>query len=129
MTTAATRLSPPLWPGIAVSNHNALTARVENHLMSVDVRLVGPDGTETMTFGLENADSVVRPTTIRLLRTIACEEPSSIRKAARLVDRDVRQVHDNLWEPGQLGLVEFDRSGRSHRPVVDYDRVEVGIDA
>ena len=96
--------------------------------MSVDVRLVGPDGTETMSLDPEAADSVVRPTTIELLRVVAREEPSSIREAARLVDRDVRQVHDNLWELGQLGLVEFDRSGRAHRPVVDYEGIEVSVD-
>ena len=96
--------------------------------MSVDVRLVGPDGTETMSLDPEAADSVVRPTTIGLLRAVAREEPSSIREAARLVDRDVRQVHDDLWNLGQMGLVEFDRGGRSHRPLVEYERIEVGID-
>lgn len=96
--------------------------------MPVEVRLVGPEDTETVTLEASAAETAVRPTTIELLRTIASEEPASIREAARLVDRDVRQVHDNLWELGQLGLVAFDRSGRAHRPVVDYDRIEVAVD-
>ena len=74
------------------------------------------------------ADRLVRPTSLELLRTVAREEPSSIREAARLVGRDVRQVHDDLWNLGQMGLVEFDRGGRSHRPLVEYERIEVGID-
>jgi predicted transcriptional regulator len=95
--------------------------------MSVEVRLVGGEGTEPLTVDAADTEAVVRPTTIELLSVIADAEPDSIREAARLVDRDVRQVHDNLWELGQLGLVEFDRGGRAHRPVVDYDRIEVTV--
>lgn len=96
--------------------------------MSVVVRLVGPDGTDEREFTAEEADRLCRPTSIELLRAVAREEPSSIREAARLVDRDVRQVHDNLWQLGTLDLVAFDRSGRSHRPVVDYERIELEIE-
>lgn len=96
--------------------------------MDVEVRLVGPEGTETRSFAAEDAARICRPTSIELLRVVAREEPSSIREAARLVGRDVRQVHDNLWKLGQLDLVDFDRGDRSHRPVVDYDRVELVID-
>jgi len=96
--------------------------------MSVVVRLVGPDGTEEREFTDAEADRLCRPTSIELLRTVAREEPTSIREAARLVDRDVRQVHDNLWKLGTLDLVAFDRGGRSHRPVVDYERIELEID-
>jgi predicted transcriptional regulator len=96
--------------------------------MTVEVRLIGDDGTETVTVDAADAKAVVRPTTAELLGAIARETPESIREAARLVDRDVRQVHDNLWELGQLGLVEFDRGGRAHRPVVEYDRIEVAVD-
>lgn len=95
--------------------------------MSVVVRLVGPDGTDERELSEAEADRVCRPTSVELLRTVAREEPSSIREAARLVDRDVRQVHDNLWRLGELDLVTFDRDGRSHRPVVDYERIELEI--
>lgn len=96
--------------------------------MTVEVRLVGADGTDTRTFDAEAADRLCRPTSIELLRTLAREEPTSIREAARLVERDVRQVHDNLWKLGELGLVEFDRSGQSHRPYVTYERIELEIE-
>jgi predicted transcriptional regulator len=96
--------------------------------MTVEVRLIGPEGNETHEFDDAAADRLCRPTSIELLRTVAREEPTSIREAARLVERDVRQVHDNLWKLGELGLVEFDRSGQSHRPFVTYERIELEID-
>lgn len=95
--------------------------------MTVVVRLVGPEETDERELSDAEADRVCRPTSLELLRTVAREEPASIREAARLVDRDVRQVHDNLWKLGALDLVRFDRSGRSHRPVVDYERIELEI--
>ena len=100
----------------------------ERHRTSVEVRLLDDDGTDTLSLDEEAADGLVRPTSIELLRAVAREEPSSIREAARLVDRDVRQVHDGLRSLGRMGLVEFDRGGRSHRPIVGFEQVEVRID-
>ena len=111
-----------------VPNHNVLFRERERHRMSVEVRLLDDDETDTLSFDEEAADRLVQPTSLELLSTVAREEPSSIREAARLVDRDVRQVHDDLWNLGQMGLVEFDRGGRSHRPIVGFERVEVRID-
>jgi len=96
--------------------------------MTLGLRLIEDEATETIAVDVADADAGDRPTTVELLRTITREEPESIREAARLVDRDVRQVHDNLWELGQLGVVEFDRGGRAHRPVVPYDRIEVALE-
>lgn len=88
----------------------------------------GPDGTEERSVDAEVASLVCRPTTIELLRAIAREEPSSIRETARIVDRDVRQVHDNLWTLGEHGIVEFERDGRSRRPIVDFEKISVDVD-
>ena len=96
-------------------------------MSEITLRLSGEEGTETRTLNPEEASLVCRPTTIELLRAIAHEEPSSIRETARLVNRDVRQVHDNLWTLGGEGLVEFERDGRARRPVVDYDEIELEI--
>lgn len=64
---------------------------------------------------------------VELLRTIARESPASIRETARLVDRDVRQVHDNLNELERLNLVRFETDGRAKRPVVWYDDIDVEL--
>lgn len=70
---------------------------------------------------------LLSPTNVRLLRTIAREEPRSIRETARLVDRDVHQVHDNLTELARLNLVRFVEDGRAKRPVVWYDEIDVEV--
>lgn len=76
----------------------------------------------------ENLHRVTRPRNLELLRTLANEQPKSIRETARLVDRDVRQVHRNLTELEELGLVEFDDNGRSKQPSVWYDEIVVELE-
>ncbi|MDJ1432870.1 transcriptional regulator [Halostagnicola sp. A-GB9-2] len=70
---------------------------------------------------------VVRPKNLELLRTIAQHDPKSIRDAARLVDRDVRQVHTNLEELEELRLIEFEKDGRAKKPTVWYDTIAVDL--
>lgn len=70
---------------------------------------------------------LLRPNNVELLRTISREQPESIRATARLVDRDVRQVHDDLHELARLNLVRFEERGSAKRPVVWYDEIEVEL--
>lgn len=62
---------------------------------------------------------------ISLLQTIARENPSSIRETARLVNRDVRQVHENLTELERFNLLKFEQDGKAKRPTVWYDELEI----
>jgi predicted transcriptional regulator len=39
----------------------------------------------------------------------------------------VSQVHRNLGELGDLGLIEFEENGQSKRPTVWYDAIEVEL--
>ena len=64
---------------------------------------------------------------VELLRAIANEKPESIRKTARLVDRDYREVHRNLQELKFLGAVEFDDDGRRKRPVLRAGATDLDI--
>lgn len=70
---------------------------------------------------------VTRPKNLELLRTIAQHEPESIRETARLVDRDIRQVHTNLEELAELHLIELERDGRRKKPTVWYETIEVDL--
>ncbi|RJT03904.1 hypothetical protein D3261_10640 [Halococcus sp. IIIV-5B] len=77
---------------------------------------------------LKELDRVFSEKNIQLLQVIAKQEPESIREAARLVERDVKEVHRNLKELEQLKVVEFESHGRSKKPVVWYDRIDVHVD-
>lgn len=71
---------------------------------------------------------VLSPTNLELIRAISASAPSSMRETARLVDRDIKEVSRNLNELAELGVVRFETDGRSKRPVVWFDRIEVDID-
>lgn len=64
---------------------------------------------------------------LQLLRAVAQHEPESIRQAAELVDRDYKEVHRNLTELEALGVIEFVQEGRSKRPVVPFDEIDVEL--
>lgn len=70
---------------------------------------------------------LINPRTMALLRTIARECPSSIRETARLVERDVRQVHSELGDLERMGIVRFETDGAAKRPVVPYDEIDVRL--
>jgi len=67
------------------------------------------------------------PRAIDPLRTIARDEPESMREAARLVERDIKDVSSNLERLAEYGIVEFVEEGRSKRPVVPFDDIEVRL--
>jgi predicted transcriptional regulator len=58
--------------------------------------------------------------TYTLLRIIRDEEPASIRETARLVDRDKKNVHEELTTLEALGVIRFDEDGRAKKPVFPY---------
>lgn len=70
---------------------------------------------------------VTRPKSLELLRAIVQHNPDSIRETARLVDRDVSQVHRNLTELEELHLVELVDDGQSKRPSVWYETIDIDL--
>jgi predicted transcriptional regulator len=70
---------------------------------------------------------VFTPRGIDLLQAIAREKPTSIREAARLVDRDIKQVSANLDRLEAYGVVVFAEEGRAKRPVVPYDEIDIQL--
>jgi len=76
---------------------------------------------------LETFGTIFRPTNLALLEAIADHDPESIRELARLVDRHPPDVHDNVHELVDYGLVELKDTGRAKRPVVWYDEIEADL--
>ena len=70
---------------------------------------------------------VFTPRAIDLLQAIAESEPASIREAARLVDRDIKQVSENVTRLEEYGVVEFAEEGRAKRPIVPYDEIDIQL--
>lgn len=69
----------------------------------------------------QQLSDVLNERTFTLLRVIRADEPDSIRETARLVGRDVKNVHEEVTTLEALGIIRFDENGRSKRPVFPYD--------
>jgi predicted transcriptional regulator len=89
-----------------------------------------PDEDAPRRLSFETTDQLAQvftPRAIDLLQAIAQEEPASIRETARLVDRDIKQVSENLKRLEEYGIVEFVDEGRAKRPVVPYDEIDIQL--
>lgn len=75
----------------------------------------------------DDVHRVTRPKSLELLRAIVQHDPDSIRETARLVGRDVSQVHRNLTELQELHLVELVDDGQSKRPSVWYEAIDIDL--
>ena len=88
------------------------------------------DGQATLQFGTYDdfVDSLT-PLRLNLIQAIAEEAPESMREAARLVDRDVSDVHSDLKQLEVLGILTLEEGGPSGaiQPAVPFDRIEVHI--
>ena len=96
----------------------------------LDDRDTGEDGEQIGERGLSLPDDealarVFSAQNLQLIRAIAHHEPSSMRRLATIVDRDIKNVSQNLNELESLGLIDLVEDGRSKRPVVPYDEINV----
>lgn len=72
---------------------------------------------------------LLSPKNLQLLEAISEHEPESIREAAELVERDYKQVHRNLSELEDIGVIEFESGGpgQAKKPKLAYDGLEIDI--
>lgn len=66
----------------------------------------------------DDIDRLMRTSNLELIEAIVSQAPESIRQAAAAVDRDYRDVHRNLKELKSLGVIEFETSGQSKKPIL-----------
>jgi predicted transcriptional regulator len=73
----------------------------------------------------EDIERLMRPSTLGIIETIVTELPESIRDVAEKVERDYREVHRNLRELEELGVIEFKEMGQRKRPILRAGTEEI----
>jgi predicted transcriptional regulator len=86
------------------------------------------DSTPTLSFtSYDDLMETLTPRVLDLIEAIRREEPASINETARVVDRDVKNVHEELSRLAQLGIIFFEEDGQSKRPVVWFDELLINL--
>lgn len=86
------------------------------------------DSTPTISFAsYDELMATLTPRVLDLIEAIRRERPESITEAARVVDRDVKNVHEELARLARLGVIYFEEEGRRKRPVVWFDELVIEL--
>jgi len=86
------------------------------------------DSTPTLSFtSYDDLMETLTPRVLDLVEAIRRQEPSSINETARIVDRDVKNVHGELSRLAQLGIIFFEQDGQCKRPVVWFDELVITL--
>jgi predicted transcriptional regulator len=86
------------------------------------------DATPRLSFAsYDDFAETLTPRVLELIETVRSTEPASINETARVVDRDVKNVHEELTRLAQLGVVVFETEGQRKRPVVWFDELVVSF--
>ena len=86
------------------------------------------DSTPTLSFtSYDDLMETLTPRVLALIEAIRREEPASINETARVVDRDVKNVHEELSRLAQLGIIFFEEDGQSKRPIVWFDELIINL--
>jgi predicted transcriptional regulator len=86
------------------------------------------DAMPTLSFtSYDDLMETLTPRVLELIEAIRREAPSSINETARVVDRDVKNVHEELSRLAQLGVIFFEEEGQSKRPVVWFDELVINL--
>lgn len=83
----------------------------------------GMSGVHVVT--LETAKEVLTPKRTEILESVRSEEIGSVRELARELGRDKGQVSRDLKKLAEHGLITYEESGRSKKPVIPHDHVVV----
>jgi predicted transcriptional regulator len=115
---------------VTVGERDRLDQRTRRRIKAAQEDDVLDDAQPVLNFGsYAELSRLLSQTNLELLEMIFEHEPESIREAAELVDRDYKQVHRNLSELEDIGVIEFEGggSGQAKKPVLAYDGLEIDI--
>ena len=86
------------------------------------------DSTPTLSFtSYDDLMETLTPRVLDLVEAIRREEPASINETARVVDRDVKNVHEELSRLARLDIIFFEKDGQSKRPVVWFSELVINL--
>lgn len=86
------------------------------------------DSPPTLSFtSYDDLLQTLTPRTLDLIEVIRRDDPASINETARIVDRDVKNVHEELSRLAQLGILFFEEEGNRKRPVVWFDELLINL--
>ena len=71
---------------------------------------------------------VLTPRRLELVKSLMDEPAESIRSLAGRLDRDVRQVHDDLTLLNEYHIVHFREEDGAKQPFVPYDTVTIEVE-
>jgi predicted transcriptional regulator len=89
-----------------------------------------PEREEELYFAnLATLRKALSPKRLELLRAIVEHEPRSVRALAQRVDRDIKNVSQDLTFLSRLGLVELKeaRGGAPQAPILPYDEIDLSV--
>ena len=115
---------------VTVGERDRLDQRTRSRITAAQEGEKLDDAQPILNFGsYAELSRLLSPKNLELLEAIAEHDPDSIREAAGLVDRDYKQVHRNLSELDDIGVIEFegDGSGHAKKPMLAYDGLEIEI--
>ena len=86
------------------------------------------DSSPTLSFtSYDDLMETLTPRVLDLIEATRRDRPASINETARVVDRDVKNVHEELSRLAQLGIIFFEEDGQSKRPVVWFDELVINL--
>jgi predicted transcriptional regulator len=115
---------------VTVGKRDRLDQRTRRRIKAAQEGEALDDSQPVLNFGsYAELSRLLSQKNLELLDAVFEHEPESIREAAELVNRDYKQVHRNLSELEDIGVIEFegDGSGQAKKPVLAYDGLEIDI--
>jgi predicted transcriptional regulator len=115
---------------VTVGERNRLDQRTRRRIKAAQEGEGLDDAQPVLNFGsYAELSRLLSQKNLELLEAVFEHEPESIREAAELVDRDYKQVHRNLSELEDIGVIGFEGggSGRAKKPILAYDGLEIDI--
>ena len=115
---------------VTVGERDRLNQRTRSRIKAAQEGEDLDDAHPVLNFGsYAELSCLLSPKNLELLEAISKHQPESIREAADLVERDYKQVHQNLSELEDIGVIEFENggSGQAKKPKLAYDGLEIDI--